>query len=39
MEELPYVPLWYVDVVGVHRRGLQVKLTPTGDYDFLMEEK
>jgi peptide/nickel transport system substrate-binding protein len=34
-EELPYVPLWYVDVVSVHRRGLQVELTPTGDFDFL----
>jgi peptide/nickel transport system substrate-binding protein len=34
-EELPYVPLWYVDVVSVHRRGLAVELTPTGDFDFL----
>lgn len=35
-EELPYVPLWYVDVVSVHRKGLAVELTPTGDYDFLI---
>jgi ABC-type transport system substrate-binding protein len=35
-EELPYVPLWYVDVVSVHRRAVgEVGLTPTGDYDFL----
>ena len=35
-EELPYVPLWYVDVVSVHRRSMgEVVLTPTGDYDFL----
>jgi peptide/nickel transport system substrate-binding protein len=34
-EEVPYVPLWYVDVVSVHRRGLAVELTPTGDFDFL----
>jgi ABC-type transport system substrate-binding protein len=37
-EELPYVPLWYVDVVSVHRREMgEVELTPTGDYDFLAE--
>ena len=35
-EELPYLPLWYVDVVSVHRKGMEVALTPTGDYDFLM---
>jgi peptide/nickel transport system substrate-binding protein len=34
-EELPYLPLWYVDQVSVHRKGLQVELTPTGDFDFL----
>jgi peptide/nickel transport system substrate-binding protein len=34
-EDLPYVPLWYTDVVSVHRHGLHVELTPTGDYDFL----
>jgi peptide/nickel transport system substrate-binding protein len=37
-DELPYVPLWFVDVVSVHRKGLGVKLTPTGDYDFLIGE-
>jgi ABC-type transport system substrate-binding protein len=35
-EDLPYISLWYVDVVSVHRRDLDVDLTPTGDYDFLM---
>ncbi len=34
-EDLPYVPLWYVDQVSVHNRRLQVQLTPTGDFDFL----
>jgi peptide/nickel transport system substrate-binding protein len=35
-EELPYIPLWYVDVVSVHRREMaKVQLTPTGDFDFL----
>ena len=33
-EELPYVPLWYVDQVSVHARRLPVALTPTGDFDF-----
>jgi len=37
-EDVPYVPLWYVDVVSVHRREMgEVELTPTGDYDFLTE--
>ncbi len=35
-EDSPYVPLWYVDVVSVHRReSVAVQLTPTGDFDFL----
>jgi peptide/nickel transport system substrate-binding protein len=34
-EDLPYVPLWYVDQVSVHTRHLQVQVTPTGDFDFL----
>jgi peptide/nickel transport system substrate-binding protein len=35
-EDLPYIPLWYTDVVSVHRRALgEVQLTPMGDYDFL----
>jgi ABC-type transport system substrate-binding protein len=34
-EELPYVPMWYVDQVSVHRKELDVELTPTGDFDFL----
>jgi len=36
-EDLPYVPLWYTDVVSVYRKELgAVQLTPTGDYDFLV---
>ena len=35
-EDLPYIPMWYVDVVSVHRRDMAgVQLTPTGDFDFL----
>jgi peptide/nickel transport system substrate-binding protein len=35
-EDLPYISLWYVDVVSVHARAMMnVELTPTGDYDFL----
>ena len=36
-EDLPYVPLWYTDVVSVHRREMgEIALTPTGDYGFLV---
>ncbi len=35
-EELPYLSLWYLDNVCVHRRRVaQVEVNPTGDYDFL----
>lgn len=35
-EDLPYIPLWYVDVVSVHQKeAVKVGLTPTGDFDFL----
>jgi len=35
-EDLPYIPLWYTDVVSVHDRSLaHIELSPTGDYDFL----
>jgi peptide/nickel transport system substrate-binding protein len=34
-QDLPYIPLWYVDVVSVHQPWLEVELTPTGDFDFL----
>jgi peptide/nickel transport system substrate-binding protein len=37
-QELPYVPMWYVDQVSVHRKGLKVELTPTGDFDFLTQK-
>ena len=34
--DLPYLPLWFVDVVSVHRRELgELSLSPTGDYNFL----
>jgi peptide/nickel transport system substrate-binding protein len=37
-EDLPYISLWYTDVVSVHQREMvKVELTPTGDYDFLVE--
>jgi len=36
-EDVPYVSLWYVDVVSVHRKELgEIELTPTGEYGFLM---
>jgi peptide/nickel transport system substrate-binding protein len=35
-EDLPYLNLWFVDNVSVHRRRVgNVQLTPSGDYDFL----
>jgi peptide/nickel transport system substrate-binding protein len=35
-EEVPYVPLWFTDVISVHRRELgALPLSPTGDFDFL----
>ncbi len=37
-EDLPYIPLWYTDVVSVHRKSLgKIALTPTGDYEFLVK--
>jgi len=35
-DELPYIPLWFTDVVSVHSRAIgDLTLSPTGDYDFL----
>jgi len=35
-EDLPYVSLWFMDNVSVHRKRISgVQLSPTGDYDFL----
>jgi ABC-type transport system substrate-binding protein len=35
-DDLPYLPLWFTDVVSVHRRPLaDLPLSPTGDFDFL----
>ncbi|HEX4545328.1 MAG TPA: ABC transporter substrate-binding protein [Candidatus Acidoferrum sp.] len=37
-EDLPYIPLWFNDVVSVHRRSLgPLELSPTADYDFLVD--
>ncbi len=37
-KDLPYIPLWYTDVVSVHRKSLgEIPLTPTGDYEFLVK--
>ncbi len=36
-EDLPYLPLWFNDVVSVHRRSLGVlDLPSTGNYNFLV---
>lgn len=35
-EDLPYISLWFMDNVSVHRKRVgEVQLSPTGDYDFL----
>lgn len=35
-DDLPYIFLWFTDVVSVHRRELgDLRVSPTGDYDFL----
>lgn len=35
-EDLPYVSLWFMDNVSVHRKRISgLQLSPTGDYDFL----
>jgi peptide/nickel transport system substrate-binding protein len=35
-DDLPYLPLWFTDVVSVHRKALgDITLSPTGDFDFL----
>jgi ABC-type transport system substrate-binding protein len=35
-DDLPYLPLWFTDVVSVHRHSLgDLPLSPTGDFDFL----
>jgi peptide/nickel transport system substrate-binding protein len=37
-EDVPYVSLWYIDNICVHRARISnVRLTPSGDYDFLRE--
>jgi peptide/nickel transport system substrate-binding protein len=35
-DDLPYIFLWFTDVVSVHRRELgDLRVSPTGEYDFL----
>ena len=35
-DDLPYLPLWFNDVVSVHRRSLgALDLPSTGSYNFL----
>ena len=35
-DDLPYLPLWFTDVVSIHRRTLSdLPLSPTADFDFL----
>jgi peptide/nickel transport system substrate-binding protein len=35
-EDLPYISLWFMDNVSVHRKRISdVQISPTGDYDFL----
>jgi len=35
-DDLPYLPMWFTDVVSVHRRTLgDLPLSPTADFDFL----
>jgi ABC-type transport system substrate-binding protein len=35
-DDLPYLPLWFIDVVSVHRRALgPLDLPSTGNYNFL----
>lgn len=37
-EDLPYLSLWFMDNVSVHRKRISnVTISPTGDYDFLRE--
>jgi peptide/nickel transport system substrate-binding protein len=35
-DDLPYLPLWFTDVVSVHKRALgDLPMSSTADYDFL----
>jgi peptide/nickel transport system substrate-binding protein len=35
-KEVPYVSLWFMDNVSVHRKRISdMQISPTGDYDFL----
>lgn len=36
VEDLPYLPMWFNDVVSAHRRSLgALDLPSTGNYNFL----
>jgi peptide/nickel transport system substrate-binding protein len=35
-EDAPYLSLWFMDNVSVHRKRISdLQISPTGDYDFL----
>lgn len=35
-DDLPYIPLWFTDVVSVHKKRFgELELSPAGDYEFL----
>lgn len=35
-DDLPYLPLWFSEVISVHRRSLgDLSLSPTAGFDFL----
>jgi peptide/nickel transport system substrate-binding protein len=35
-DDLPYLPMWFTDVISVHRKSLgDLTLSPTADFDFL----
>ncbi len=37
VDDLPYIPLWFTDVVSVHSRAIgEPTISPIGNYDFLV---
>jgi ABC-type transport system substrate-binding protein len=35
-DDVPYVPLWFTDLVSLYRRRLgELALSPSADFDFL----
>jgi peptide/nickel transport system substrate-binding protein len=38
-EDLPYIPMWFTNVVSVHRREMgELELSPAGGYEFLLRQ-